>query len=279
MDSNLIPVPSVPGIASPLGPPTGIMKPANQFALHNPYQQQQQQSQQQSQPLQQQPTMPRHSHSRTLSKLNPPLQNMMPPSADNSSPIIGRSRKNTAGPPRTQRGGSMHGGSFSAAGLPGLPPTHHHFTPAPVVINPELLVTRQWPLFSFSATGSCSSLIPSSDGYGHHSNNIKVTEINNVLSEQDALIKSFPGPLQKNKSKAKDIEKWIDERLRSIGSDGEVFVTGEQLLWGVLKVMLDKIHKKDDFTKNEEYIKQVVKVLNPTLVIKDIGSTVDVVTC
>ncbi|GME93979.1 unnamed protein product [Ambrosiozyma monospora] len=42
--------------------------------------------------------------------------------------------------------------------------------------------------------------------------------------------------------------------------------------------MLDKIHKKDDFTKNEEYIKQVVKVLNPTLVIKDIGSTVDVVT-
>ncbi|GMG29587.1 unnamed protein product [Ambrosiozyma monospora] len=215
--------------------------------------------------------MPRHTHSRTLSKLNPPMQNLMPPSADNSSPIIGRSRKNTAGPPRTQRGGSFHGSSA-------MPPTHHHFTPAPVVINPELLVTRQWPLFSFSATGSCSSLIPSSDGYGHHSNNIKVTEINNVLDQQDSLVKSFPGPLQKNKTKSKDIEKWIDERLRSIGSDGEVFVTGEQLLWGVLKVMIDNIHKKDDFMKNEEYIKQVVKVLNPSLVIKDIGSSVDVVT-
>lgn len=154
----------------------------------------------------------------------------------------------------------------SLKGRHALPPTMP-FTPAPVVINPENLVRRQWPIFSFSAEGTVASLVPKADGYGNNINNIRVLDISLILKKDD-FVSSFPGPLIKNKTKRKDLIKWLTDIIASLESSQEVTSTAELLTWKCLKLMTQKIDKPGDFSDNE-YIKEICGILNPDLITSD----------
>lgn len=144
------------------------------------------------------------------------------------------------------------------------------FTPAPTVINPENLVRRQWPLFCFSAEGKAVSMIPKFDGYGHINCNIKVLDIGSHL-KLNPLDRSFPGPLNKSKTKKKDVIKWLDEKISSNFEDVEA------LIWKCLKAMVEMIEKPGDFT-NEAYVKRISSILNPDLnVSSGMNNTFDII--
>lgn len=137
--------------------------------------------------------------------------------------------------------------------------------PAPVVINPENLDRRQWPLFDFSAE-NFMSMVPISNAYG---SSLCVFQVNNfkTVLKDSSLAYSFPGPLNKTKSKRKDISKWVDEKIASLRIDDihDLAITEEQLLWNVLKLLIDNIHKSGDFTHNLDYQSLLLKLLNPSL--------------
>lgn len=149
-------------------------------------------------------------------------------------------------------------------------------TPAPVVINPENLVRRQWPLFSFSAEDKVASMIPTFDGYSHNICNIKVTDIATILKE-DNLISAFPGPLIKGKTKKKDVSKWLEDKLDSFQKIDIAPSLPEELIWKCLKLMLEKIEKPGDFL-DRAYIKDVAALLNPSLNVSDaMNNTFDII--
>lgn len=141
--------------------------------------------------------------------------------------------------------------------------------PAPVVVHPENLVRRQWPLFSFcSSGGRFASMIPSSDGYGHRIANIKVVPLSSILrNNADELAAKFPGPLTSSggRSVSKELCNWVDLKLKGLGKSqpaGEaVFLTIEEKIWAVLRIMIEEVHGPGDFCK-AGYLDRVVKVVN-----------------
>ena len=143
------------------------------------------------------------------------------------------------------------------------------FTPAPVVINPENLVRRQWPLFSFSAENKVASLIPTYDSYNNVIANINIVDIKNVIKKDSDLI-TYPGPLVKNKTKAKVVSKWIEDKL-NLSNENQKLSDVEELIWKCLKEMVDRITKPGDFF-NTEYVKSIATILNPSLSLHDAGS-------
>lgn len=154
---------------------------------------------------------------------------------------------------------SKHAGSNSIA-----------IAPAPAVINPENLNRRQWPLFDFSAE-NFMSMIPVPSAYGTSTCSFQINNFKTILKDS-SLAYSFPGPLNKNKSKRKEISKWLDDKIADLTSENldDLLVNEEQLLWNVLKLLVDNINKKGDFT-NLDYQSSLLKLLNPTL--SDVNNT------
>ncbi|KAG7752867.1 hypothetical protein KL911_003598 [Ogataea haglerorum] len=177
---------------------------------------------------------------------------------DTSSPSVSHKRRSSFLPPGKNSGYSSTRSNAS---------THLvQSTPAPVVVNPENLVRRQWPLFSFSGSNKVAYLVPSSYGYGHHKHNVKIVDGNYVF-KNEVLVQQFPGPLVKNKTKKKDVEKWINDKLLSLGADLEGPFTSEvHLLWAVMRALVTNINKPGDFAQ-KEYLRSVVQVLNPSLAV------------
>lgn len=142
--------------------------------------------------------------------------------------------------------------------------------PAPVVINPENLSRRQWPLFDFSAENFVS-MIPIANAYGSSLCSFQINNYNAIMKET-SLAQSFPGPLNKTRSKRKEISKWLDDKLAEVTKDNvdDILVNEEQLLWKVLKLLVEKINKKGDFTSNLEYQSSLLQLLNPSLSEMDI---------
>lgn len=149
------------------------------------------------------------------------------------------------------------------------PPTNG-FTPAPVVINPENLVRRQWPLFSFSGVDKVASMIPNIDAYNHNICKINVHDLSSIL-KVDQVATSFPGPLLKSKTKKKDVIKFINDLLAS-SANVEPLPHAEELIWKCLLVMLEKIENQGDFA-NSDYIKEISIILNPSLTSSDGANT------
>ncbi|KAH3661985.1 hypothetical protein OGAPHI_006165 [Ogataea philodendri] len=173
---------------------------------------------------------------------------------DTSSASFANNKKTAFLPPSKSAG---HGSLKTTA--PSI-----HSAPAPVVVNPENLVRRQWPLFSFSAGNKVAYLIPASDGYGHQKHDVKILDTTVAIGNH-SLVQQFPGPLLKNRTKKKDVEKWISDKLVSCGAELEgPFTTDSQILWAVLKVMVANISKPGDFVQ-EAYLQGIVQVLNPVL--------------
>lgn len=126
---------------------------------------------------------------------------------------------------------------------------------APKVVNPEQLVFRQYPIFSFSINSNCSFIIPNT-GY-NQGTSINIGPISNLLKDKD-LYATFPGPLSKSKSKKKDVEKWLELSsgyLRSLGKNDEL----------VLNDILLHLIKHDGDVKNREFLRSACLILNPNV--------------
>ncbi|KAG7896408.1 hypothetical protein KL908_000922 [Ogataea polymorpha] len=179
---------------------------------------------------------------------------------DTSSPTVSHNRRSSFLPPGKNSGYSSTRSNAS---------THLvQSTPAPVVVNPENLVRRQWPLFSFSGSNKVAYLIPSSYGYGHHKHNVEIID-GNCVFKNEAIVQQFPGPLMKNRTKKKDVEKWINDKLLSLGADLEGPFTSEiHLLWAVVRALVVNINQPGDFAQ-KEYLRSVVQVVNPSLMVSD----------
>ncbi|KAG0690352.1 hypothetical protein C6P40_003170 [Pichia californica] len=284
---NLVPVPMKLGINSPITPTDSLHFDAQQNAAggrYTPLKQQQQQQQQPQQPQQSkyQPTngsqqfknsqQPRDHHSTNLintmtapqfNKVGPIGQNKTFASAAHKS---GNFINDVYGPPSVQINTTPIDLRRGTVLPPPSSTVSKHVTPiipAPVVINPQNLVRRQWPLFSFSAQDKIASMIPSFDGYNHNICNIKVTDISNILLK-DEHISLFPGPLTKNKTKRKDVVKWLDDKIASLSTQTRAPSLSEELTWKCLKLMMEKIDKPGDFL-DMEYIKAISSILNPDL--------------
>ncbi|GMM31647.1 Sec16 protein [Martiniozyma asiatica (nom. inval.)] len=148
------------------------------------------------------------------------------------------------------------------------------FTSAPVVVNPENLIRRQWPLFAFSSE-KFVSMIPNSSGYGTDMCNFDIVDLGNIL--KDDLSVSFPGPLIKNKTKRKDIIKWLEDKQQSLHVN-DIYNSPCELIWPILKVMLEHINKEGDFCDNENYKKALINILNPNLSVNsENNNTFDIV--
>ncbi|GAV27577.1 hypothetical protein PMKS-001045 [Pichia membranifaciens] len=149
-------------------------------------------------------------------------------------------------------------------------------TPAPVVINPENLVRRQWPLFSFSAEDKVASMIPTFDGYSHNICNIKIVETSSIL-KQDNFVFTFPGPLNKTRTKKKEVSKWLEDKIESLEKSNDPTIVAEELTWKCLKLMLEKVEKPGDFM-DKDYIKSIAALLNPSLnVTEAMNNTFDII--
>lgn len=172
-------------------------------------------------------------------------------------------RKSTVLPPSLSKGKHQ------------IPPVST-LTPAPVVINPENLVRRQWPLFSFSAEDKVASMIPAFDGYSQNICNIKVVDTSSIL-KQDNYVSTFPGPLNKTKTKKKEVSKWLEEKIDSLNKSKDSTIFAEELTWKCLKLMLDKVEKPGDFM-DRDYIKSIAALLNPSLNVTDaMNNTFDII--
>ena len=149
-------------------------------------------------------------------------------------------------------------------------------TPAPVVINPENLVRRQWPLFSFSAEDKVASMIPTFDGYSHNICNIKVVDTSSIF-KQDSFVSTFPGPLNKTRTKKKEVSKWLEDKIETLEKSNDPTIVAEELTWKCLKLMLEKVEKPGDFM-DKDYIKSIAALLNPSLNVTDaMNNTFDII--
>lgn len=190
-----------------------------------------------------------------------------------------RTRSGAAPPPLLTKGATLSAvGASSNSAVTSASPS----APAPVVVNPENLVRRQWPLFSF-ARGSAlvSSMIPNSDGYGHRIANIATLPISAHLSTKAHAIfelsASFPGPLNPaGTNKCTELSTWLKRRLdveiRNFSSQSQyapdqpqddLLTTPDQKIWALLKLMVDQVHQPGDMFTKRTYLDAAVKIINP----------------
>lgn len=148
--------------------------------------------------------------------------------------------------------------------------------PAPVVINPENLVRRQWPLFSFSASDKVATMSPNTDGYGRRIANIKIRSLSELVHE-DPLTSKFPGPLVKGKSKRKDLEKWIADKLNAVGATDIAAVGNNplQIIWTVLSVLITEVNTAEDLASHA-YLQKVVNALDPGTKVSGANKPLDI---
>ncbi|CAN6605623.1 hypothetical protein TRVA0_003S00320 [Trichomonascus vanleenenianus] len=122
-------------------------------------------------------------------------------------------------------------------------------TPSPVLskADNEALMRRQFPIFRWGTCKRAVVMIPPGIAFAT-SKDIKIVNVGDLL-QPDNLINKFPSPLLNakggaNKSKKKELEKWMDERIASMEAPGSQDVTGKDrfehkvMLWKIVRVFL-----------------------------------------
>lgn len=137
--------------------------------------------------------------------------------------------------------------------------------PAPKVQDPNALLQRQFPIFSWSNSGNIASLIPNKNTnvYGNFVNEtINVGSVTKLLSFNES-ISSFPGPLSKSssKTKKKDVEKWLENNIDVINKTSSIVQPDEILL---NQILLALIQNNGDVSA-KQFIESVCPILNPTV--------------
>lgn len=131
-----------------------------------------------------------------------------------------------------------------------LPQNSLPHTSAVPLKNPNALLHRQFPIWTWSQGPKVVKLIPKTDGY-------QVENSIEVLSVTDAglvnPLTAFPGPLSA-KSKRKDLEKWVEQLLESSQASDPL-----SLLWSVMLELLRHNGPLSDFALS----KSVALLMNP----------------
>lgn len=145
---------------------------------------------------------------------------------------------------------------------------YHKDQIAPKVENPNALLQRQFPIFNWSSSKNVAYLVPSkiTNTYGRISENIVVNDIKAVLNESQYL-SSFPGPLNKTKSKKKDVEKWLESYSEFLQQDSGR--KQEEII--LIQVLLALVKHNGDF-KSDEFTKDACAVLNPSIDYKNVSN-------
>ncbi|KAK9374227.1 Sec23-binding domain of Sec16-domain-containing protein [Lipomyces chichibuensis] len=153
---------------------------------------------------------------------------------------------------------------------------------------PKTLAPQPHPLMSWSSSGKLVTIFPSKNpnlGYAATnidfvSSTIKVHNARDVIQEltTDINMAKFPGPLcavgarSANKSKKKDVLKWLDEKIptlekliyESIGAEAKIEAEDNLALWKCVRIVLDNNGELD--TNTSETRKAIRHALIPELV-------------
>ncbi|KAK9343672.1 Sec23-binding domain of Sec16-domain-containing protein [Lipomyces starkeyi] len=153
---------------------------------------------------------------------------------------------------------------------------------------PKSLTPQPHPLMSWSSSGKLVTIFPSKNpnlGYAATnldfvSSTIKVHNARDVIQEltTDINMAKFPGPLcavgarSANKSKKKDVLKWMDEKIptlekliyESIGAEAKIEAEDNLALWKCVRIVLDSNGELD--TTASETRKAIRHALIPELV-------------
>lgn len=130
------------------------------------------------------------------------------------------------------------------------------------VQNPAALLERQFPIFNWTNSTNVTYLIPATVNTNFHSGvgNVQIKSCDSMFKDKETLT-AFPGPLPRNKSKKKDLEKWLETNIEFLQLLNDPTKIDEILL---NKVLLSLV-KFDGDIKAEGFSKEVSNNLNPTL--------------
>lgn len=131
----------------------------------------------------------------------------------------------------------------------------------PKVQNPEALLSKQFPIFTWSSSNTVAYLIPSQVTNQYDSRvteSIRISDVS-TLFEDKSILSSFPGPLLKSKTKKNEVEKWLasykEYSINSLMTSG----SDEYLLVSLLATSL----KYNGNTESKEFIRDYCTLLNP----------------
>ncbi|GCF01097.1 vesicle coat component [Zygosaccharomyces mellis] len=118
----------------------------------------------------------------------------------------------------------------------------------PKPIDNEALLQHQFPLFSWSSSEKFAYGISTENGQsayliGSDSSvkDFKLVNLDTILNSKNFL-KSFPGPLVRNKSKGKDLQKWLEDHADELSKDNDLSL----MILSLLKLKLtDNVNFKD----------------------------------
>ncbi|SCU87989.1 LAFA_0E10044g1_1 [Lachancea sp. 'fantastica'] len=104
-----------------------------------------------------------------------------------------------------------------------LPSAIHKPTRSPPV-DPNIAFHRQFPLFSWGSSSKVVYALPgtsAANGFftaAESGLNIQISNYETIV-KADGVFKSFPGPLLKNRTKVKDVQKWISDTCSTYSRD------------------------------------------------------------
>lgn len=118
----------------------------------------------------------------------------------------------------------------------------------PKPIDNEALLQHQFPLFSWSSSEKFVYGISTENGQsayliGSDSSvkDFKLVNLDTILNSKN-FFKSFPGPLVRNKSKGKDLQKWLEDHADELSKDNDLSL----MILSLLKLKLtDNVNFKD----------------------------------
>lgn len=157
----------------------------------------------------------------------------------------------------------VRGISNSAANAPGRGPPLGYSQAAPKVQNPELLLQRQFPIFSWSSSSNVAYLVPKlNTGYGSVTNSLVVASVTNLIDHHESYA-TFPGPLSKalSKTKRKEVEKWLEANLAALGTSDPLKSANEVVL---NQVLLALVQNSGDIG-SPQFVRSVSTILNPNV--------------
>lgn len=138
--------------------------------------------------------------------------------------------------------------------------------PAPKVQNPQALLSRQFPIFSWSNSGNVAYLIPKSvtNTYGNApSEELTISGVTKLLKFNETLA-TFPGPLGKSssKTKKKDLEKWLEDNIERMSNDELTLERSNEIVLN--QILLALIQTNGDI-KSKQFAETICPILSPQI--------------
>lgn len=157
----------------------------------------------------------------------------------------------------------VRGISNATANAPGRGPPAAYAQAAPKVQNPQLLLQRQFPIFSWSNSSNVAYLVPKMDtAYGNVNNSLVVGSVTKLINHHE-MYATFPGPLSKasSKTKRKEVEKWLEANSAAVGTNDPLKSASEVILNQVLLALVQNSGE----VGSPQFVRSVSTILNPNV--------------